>query len=98
MNVDDAIIGCFKSPFVAAFGKNLSTLADPIVVVECNTVRMPSVDMAIVCCFFSFYIFNIKYPTSLRALYLFFECIFKLKPSSPLPTSVQVLLDSINKL
>ena len=99
VRLDDAIIGTScNSPYVAAFGPSLADLTDPVVVVEKSMFRMPSMEMAVVCGFFSYYIYNIQYPPSLRQFFIFFESIFNIKLSSTLPICVSVFLDSLFKV
>ena len=99
ISLNDAIVGTScNSPYIAAFGKALADLTDPVVVVEKTVLRMLSMGMAVVCCFFCYYIYNIQYPPSLRKFFIFFESIFNLKLSAILPTCVSVLLDSLSKV
>ena len=63
ISLNDAIVGTScNSPYIAAFGKALADLTDPVVVVEKTVLRMPSMGMAVVCCFFL--LLHIQHPVS----------------------------------
>ena len=74
ISLNDAIVGTScNSPLHCSFGKALADLTDPVVVVEKTVLRMPSMGMAVVCCFFCYYIYNIQYPPSLRKFFHLFR-------------------------
>ena len=84
---------------IAAFGETKSSLSDFKVIIEReNVLSMPSLQMAIHCCFAIYYIFNISYPSATAPLLLFLEHIYQLPPSKKAPLSVSQFIDSLAKL
>lgn len=89
-----------RAPFIAAFGVNKDELVEFKLVIEReNIIAMPSLDVAVHCCFASYYIYNVSYPHHFLPILLFFEqYIYMLKPSQKLPLSVSIIVDSLKKL
>ena len=52
----------FDEPITVAFGEELGSLYDVMLVVENNVIRMPNIITAVHCCLTAYYIFNIVYP------------------------------------
>ncbi len=91
-----------RAPFIAAFGRNKDELVEFKLVIEReNILAMPSLNVAVHCCFASYYIYNISYPPDFSSILLFLEqsiYLFNVKPSQKLPLSVSVIIDSLKKL
>ena len=89
-----------KWPYVASFGVTSESLTDHFLVIErSNVIRIQSLQQALLCCFMSYYLYNIEYPTECKNILLFLEqSVFSLNNSKKLPTGVTVFLDSISKL
>ncbi len=84
-----------RTPFIAAFGRIGGV---ELVIERENILAMPSLDVAIHCCFASY---NISYPHDFSSILLFLEqsiYLFNVKPSQKLPLSASVIVDSLKKL
>ena len=89
-------IAC-KAPFIAAFGISLDELLDIKLVVEGeNRLEMPSLAIALHCCFALYYLFHISFTPELSPILLFLEqYVHHLKPTKKPPVSVCVVADCI---
>lgn len=87
------------APFIVAFGTTTDDLSDTKIVMEReNILSMPSLDMAVHCCFAAYYIYNISYPPDFIPFLMFLEqYIYRLKPSNKLPLTVSLIMDSLEK-
>ena len=84
ISIDEALSGVeLKAPFIAAFGLTKDELTDVKLVIESdNVISMPYMAIALHCCFASYYIYNISYPSDFSAVMLFLEqYVYRLKPS-----------------
>ena len=99
MHLEDEISRlALEYPYIACFGESMDNLQDSCVVVENNIMQMPSVNMAVHCCFGAYWVFGMKYPPCARYLLLFLEnVVYELPISQRLPTSVITMIDSLTK-
>ena len=87
-------------PYIAAFGVTLDSITDTKLVIEKdNILNMPSLSIALHCCFASYFLFNISYPPHFVPVMLFLEkYVYGMTPSQKkLPISVCTLIDSLDK-
>ena len=86
-------------PYIATFGVPRDELTDFKIVIEKeNILPMPSLFIAILCCFSAYFLFNINYPPEFVPTMLFIEqYICKVKPSQRLLVSVSALIDCLKK-
>ena len=74
LNIDECLesVEC-RTPFIAVFGVNMDSLTDFKLVIERDTIMSVSpLSTALHCCFASYYIYNIVYPSPLKSFMLFF--------------------------
>lgn len=101
MNIGESLDGVdCRAPYIAAFGISFDQLTDFKVVIEKeNVLPMPSVAVALHCCFASYYLYNISYPSEFNHIMLFLEqYVYCIKPSRKLPLSVAVIIDCLEKV
>ena len=88
-----------RAPYIAGFGVTFDELTDFKVVIENdNILTMPSLEMALKCCFAAYFVYNISYPPDLTPFLLFMEHVFNLKPTKKLPLSVTIMIETLGKL
>lgn len=88
-----------RAPFIAGFGLTFDGLTDFKVVIENeNVLTMPSLEIAVKCCFAAYFVYNISYPPDLTPFLLFMEYVFNLKATKKLPLSVSIMIESLEKL
>lgn len=100
VSIEESIEGVQRhTPFIVAFGSSDDDLSDTKIVIEKeNILSMPTLDMAVHCCFAAYYIFNISYPPDLSPFLLFLEqYIYRLKASQKLPLTVSIVMDCLEK-
>ena len=99
--IEDALeeVDC-RAPFIAAFGLSVDALTDFKLVIEKeNILSVPSLALALHCCFAAYYLYNISFPSDVSPIMLFLEqYVYHLKPSQKLPLSVSVIIDSLEKI
>lgn len=98
VNIEDGIADIqTNEPVVCAFGKDMSTLAVfKLVIEKDNAFDMPTLSVAIHCCFSAYYIYNITFPQPLSHFLVFLEChVYKMKPSQKPSLSIATLVDSL---
>ena len=84
---------------IAAFGEKSTSITNIKLIIEKdNVLRMPSMKMAVHCCFAVYYIFNMSYPPALAPLMLFFEYTYQLPFLQKVPLCLSTVIDSLEKL
>ena len=70
-------------PYIAAFGVTRDSITDSKLVIEKdNIIKMPSLSIALHCCFASYFLFNISYPPHFIPVMLFLEkYVYGMTPS-----------------
>ena len=81
---------------IAAFGSSITDIK--VIIEKENILPMPSMKIAIHCCFAIYYILNISYPATIAPLLLFLEHVYQLPFSKKVPLCVSTLIDSLEKL
>ena len=69
-----------------------------LIIEKDNVLSMPSMKIAVHCCFAVYYIFNLTYPTAMAPFLLFLEHVYGLQISKKFPLCVSTLIDSLQKL
>ena len=65
-----------QTPCIVVFGRTMNEITDVKVVIESiNILRMNSLSVAMHCCFASYYIYNISYPSENSAFLFVFGTI-----------------------
>ena len=60
---------------------------------------MPSMAIALHCCFAAYYLYNISYPLEFSPVLMFLETyVYGLKASKKLPLSVSLIVDSLERI
>ena len=91
-------MGC-NAPFIAAFGDGSGDEMEFKLVVEMgNILNMPSLSVALQCCFASYYIYNIAYPVNMTAFMIFLEYVFSINYTQKVPIQVTTLIDNLDKM
>ena len=90
----------YSVPYIAAFGLTVDKLTSVKLVIEReNVLSMPSIAVALHCCFASHYLYNISFPAKFSTMLLFLEqYVYNLGPSQNIPVSVTVAIDCLQKV
>ena len=82
---------------IVGLGESFNNLVDILVVVENNVLTMPNLMTAVHSCLACYYSFNIVYPPKMKAVGLFLEAAYQMKPSAKIPLHPQGFLSSLSR-
>ena len=93
MDVEESIQSVSSPhPLIVGLGESLNNLVDILVVDENNVLTIPNLMTAVHSCLACYYLFNIAYPPKMKAMGLFLEAAYQMKPSAKIPLHLQEFL------
>ena len=85
-------------PIVIAFGPTMDELIEFRVVAEGTVFVVKDMNSAVHACFAIYWVFDMKYPSTMKNILLTLEnLVYKIPTSQNLPTTVLTTIDSISR-